>query len=270
MEPAVPEFAKPILQEKLSVQAWLDPRLSRLPGVQPLDVCDWLIRDSAFDAQMTYRDHLLMHKRSAVFEALPTAKDASQELLEVLVDECGFPNNGKDVARPDGIDVSLHGEHSLIAAARLTQMDMCILQNDGEGYTLDAGVMCFPSSWTLSQKIGRSLASIHIPVDEYDDRIATSVDRMLSAIRVEQPLWRANMLIYTDPELHQPRLEGIAKPIDPKAPRYVRVERQSFRRLPKTRAVVFGIHTSIVAESSLSEESHAALAKLKPVLLRIP
>lgn len=267
MKPAVPDFSQPILQDALTVQAWLDPRLSRLPGVQPLDARDWLIRDSAFDAQMAYRDHLLTHKRGVVFEALPIAKEASQELLDILVRECGFPNDGLHVSRPDGIHVPLDGDHPLITAARLTQMDMCILQDNGEGYTLGAGVMYFPSSWALSQKMGRGLASIHSPVDEYDDRIATSVDRMLSAIRAEQPLWRANMLIYTDPQLHQPRAEGIAKPIDPTAPRYVRVERQSFRRLPKTRAVVFGIHTSIVSASSLSAASHAALAKLKPDLL---
>ena len=91
---------------------------------------------------------------------------------------------------------------------------------------------------------------------------------MLSAIRVDQPLGRANFLIYTDPELHQPRSEGIAKPIDPKAPRYVRVERQTFRRLPETLAVIFTIHTFVVPASILSAEDHAALAKLKPDLLR--
>ena len=84
----------------------------------------------------------------------------------------------------------------------------------------------------------------------------------------DRPLGRANFLIYTDPELHQPRGEGIDKPIDPNAPRYIRVERQSFRRLPETHAVVFAIHTYVVAEDSLSDEEHAALAVFKPELLK--
>jgi hypothetical protein len=127
--------------------------------------------------------------------------------------------------------------------------------------------MCFPSSWDVREKIGRSIASIHKPVPEFSP-VSSIVERMLSAIRIEQPLGRANFLIYTDPELHQPRGEGISKPIDPEAPRYIRVERQTFRRLPKTLAVVFAIHTYIVAESTLRREEHAALAAFKPELLK--
>jgi len=97
--------------------------------------------------------------------------------------------------------------------------------------------------------------------------VSNTVERMLSAIRVEQPLGRANFLIYTDPELHQPREEGIAKPIDLTAPRYVRVERQTFRRLPETLAIIFAIHTFIVPASQLSAEEYAALARLKPDLI---
>jgi len=51
-------------------------------------------------------------------------------------------------------------------------------------------------------------------------------------------------------------------------PRYIRVERQTFRRLPKTLAVVFAIHTYIVPESALSPEEHAALSEFKPELLK--
>ena len=125
--------------------------------------------------------------------------------------------------------------------------------------------MCFPSSWDVKQKIGRSIASIHIPVPEFSE-VSEIVERMLSAIRVEQPLGRANFLIYTDAQLHQPREEGVAKPMDSDAPRYVRVERQSFRRLPKSLAVVFGIHTSVIPASALSKDEHDALRQLKPEL----
>jgi len=160
-----------------------------------------------------------------------------------------------------------HFDHPLLEAASNTQEDFCILQKQGDQHVLTAAVMCFPSSWDVRQKIGRSIDSIHGPVPEFAD-VSRTVERMLSAIRVEQPLERANFLIYTDPELHQPRGEGIDKPIDPDAPRYIRVERQTFRRLPETLAVVFAIHTYVVPESILSVEEHAALARFKPELLR--
>jgi hypothetical protein len=270
----VPAQFRSILNDRLSVQAWLDPRLSRLPGVQPLDAKDWLLTDEVFAAQMAYRDWLLTHHREDVFAQSPQAEDAAKELFELVVTECGFALEGDVILRPDGVSVDLTEAAPLVTAARLTQSDLCILQDreqrgergKDEPHILTAGVMCFPSSWKLSEKMGRSLASIHTPVDEYDDRVATSVQRMFKAIRVEQPLWRANFLIYTDPELHQPRGEGISKPIDPTAPRYVRVERQTFRRLPITQAVVFGIQTSVVAAAKLSTEEHNALSKFKPHL----
>lgn len=261
-----PAHYSEILNNHLSVQAWLDPRLSRLPGVQPLARECWLLRDEAFAAQMAYRDWLMQHCRDAVFSQTRQADKAAEDLRDLIIDECGFERSGDMIQRPDGEKVDVSADKALITAARLTQMDICILQDAGEEHTLTAGVMCFPSSWTLTQKIGRSLAAIHSPVDEYDERIAVSVQRMFKAIRVEQPLWRANFLIYTDPNLHQPRTEGVVKPMDAYAPRYVRVERQAFRRLPKTEAVVFGIHTSVVRADSLSAIALDSLAALKPHL----
>jgi len=242
-----------ILNSHLPIKAWLDPQTSRLPGVGRVAVEDWLAQSDTYEAQMAYRRELIAAKRDSVFQTTPEAKAACCELRDIICAELGVPKSKTN--------------HPLLDAATHVQEDLCILQKQGEQHILTAAVMCFPSSWNLRDKIGRSVDSIHQPVPEFS-KVSDIVERMLSAIRVEQPLGRANFLIYTDPELHQPRGEGIAKPIDPNAPRYIRVERQSFRRLPETRAVVFAIHTYIVAENALPPEEHAALAVFKPELLR--
>jgi len=200
---------------------------------------------------MAYRRTLMTEKRDVVFQSKPEAETACAELRDIICAEGNFP--------------ILETEHPLLDAASHIQEDLCVLQKIGEEHILTAAVMCFPSSWDVRQKIGRSISSIHGPVPEFS-KVENIVERMLSAIRVEQPLGRANFLIYTDPELHQPRGEGIAKPIDPTAPRYIRVERQSFRRLPKSLAVIFAIHTYIVPESALPKDELAILAEFKPEL----
>jgi len=242
-----------IVNSHLPIKAWLDPQTARLPGVKPVAMKDWLTRSDTYDAQMAYRHQLMSSKSKIVFQALPEAKEACTELRDII---CGEADHR-----------IMDEEHPLLEAAGHVQEDLCILQKQGDSHILSAAVMCFPSSWDVREKIGRSIDSIHGPVPEFA-QVSHTVERMLSAIRVEQPLGRANFLIYTDPELHQPRGEGIVKPIDIKAPRYIRVERQTFRRLPETLAVIFAIHTYVVPESILSDEEHAHLAKLKPELLR--
>lgn len=241
-----------ILNTHLPVKAWLDPQTARLPGVKPVEIEDWLKRSDSHDAQISYRRQLMREKRDAVFQALPQSEEACAELRDIIVNEVGSSVIGNN--------------HPLLEAARHVQEDLCILQKQGDSHLLTAAVMCFPSSWDVREKIGRSIASIHGPVPEFDS-VSHTVERMLSAIRIEQPLGRANFLIYTDPELHQPRGEGVAKPIDAQANRYIRVERQTFRRLPDTLAVVFAIHTYVVPESILSADEHALLAAFKPELL---
>ncbi|WP_371398068.1 DUF3445 domain-containing protein [Fretibacter rubidus] len=261
---AVPDHFKSILNERLSVQPWMDAQLSRLPGVKPLGDTSWLIRDAVFEQQMAYRDYLLETHRACVFQTLAGHEDVFEEVRDIVIADCGFGLHGSDISRPDGIHINKDADHPLVIAGRLTQLDLCVLADIEGIYRVIGAVLCFPSSWTLSQKIGRSLGDIHSPVDEYNAAIDKSVNRMLRAVTVNRPLWRANNLIYTDPDLHQPRPEGVAKPIHPTAPRFVRVERQSFVRLPKTGAVIFGIHTSIVPAQTLTKESHSALAAIKP------
>jgi hypothetical protein len=101
-----------------------------------------------------------------------------------------------------------------------------------------------------------------VPVADYDPNIARRVQRMFDAIRVDQPLWRMNALVYVDPTLHQPRREA-----DPRSDRrggaFVRAERQGFMRLPGTRAVVFSIHTYVVRIDSLPDAARLGLAEAR-------
>ena len=108
--------------------------------------------------------------------------------------------------------VPLDPDQPLLTLGRLFQEDFCILEQTGPEHALTAAILCFPASWTLSQKLGRPMTEIHIPVESYTPDIARRVQRLFDAIRPDQPLWRANSLIYDDPTLHQPRLEGERRP----------------------------------------------------------
>jgi hypothetical protein len=241
----------------------MDPLAARLPGLQPIAPGEWLQRDDAFDAQMAYRDRLLRERRQDVLAAPAPPGQAEHDLLRAVLAELaadpGYLVTDHIVVRPDGVSVSLDADRPLATAARLAQEDMLLLQPGETGFTLTSGVLCFPASWTLAQKLGRGLAAIHAPVDRYDAGMQKRVERVLAMLKPDQAVWRANLLCYNDPELFQPRLEHERRPFDRNKPVWVRVERQALKRLGAASTIVFTIHTWLTPIARLSPEQAASL-----------
>ncbi|NOR62703.1 MAG: DUF3445 domain-containing protein [Rhodobacteraceae bacterium] len=248
-----------ICQQELPIKPWMEAKTRRLPGIQPVKAGEWLLRDDAFAAQMAYRDHLISTRLTDVFRATADSLPAQEELLETVLSEldAGYERGGA-VTRPDGISVSLTGP-PLLTAARLVQEDLLIMDMAAEP-RLTAAALCFPASWSLDEKFGAGLMAIHGYMDEYTDEMAARVRRMFDAIRPEQPLWRANFLRYAKADLHQPLRNGEDKPA-PKSDGFVRVERQTLRKLPRTGAVVFGIHTYVIRWDQLRESEQFAFTE---------
>lgn len=258
---------RPILQSHLPHPPWMDPRTARLPGVLPLQGDSWITVDDAFAGQMAERDRLIAatpHTVHALQErAIPAARELYATVLQALGRRGDYAFSKTWVRRPDGCEVALDPDQPLLTLGRLVQEDLCLLQQDHAEHILTGAILCFPASWTLAQKLGHPMTRIHTPVPTYDVDIAKRVQRMFDAIRPEQPLWRANSLIYDDPTLHQPRLEGERRPA-PVTKIYARSERQCLIRLPKTRAVVFAIHTYVVRMDALAPDVAQGLRDLHP------
>lgn len=251
-----------ICQKSLPITPWMQDKTRKLPGIQPVPAGEWLLRDDAFAAQMAYREDLLKNRRAEVFRATDASLPAQVELLETVLAEIDYSVDGDRITRPDGGIVTLGADQPIVIAARLIQEDLILMENLTGEPELTAAVLCFPASWTLDEKFTRGLIGIHGTVDEYDADVAKRVQRMFDAIRPEQPLWRANFMVYADPELHQPRLEGDNRADPGGDGQFARVERQTLRKLPKTGVVVFGIHTYVVPLDVLEEDEREALLQV--------
>jgi hypothetical protein len=253
-----------IFQHRLPYAPWMVPASRRLPGVQPLDWNDWLIVDEAFAAQMAYRATLIQTRRDAVLAITKQAEPALVELLETVLAHLGptYAVSTDQVQRPDGQIVPLDWDQPLQTAAALIQEDLCVLQKpeiDAPQHHLTAAVLCFPASWTLTEKIGQPLTSIHAPVKPYDDAMAKRVQRLFDMVRPESPLWRANALLYQDADLYQPRSATTPRKPPQGRSNFLRSERQCILRLARTDAVVFSIHTWVLPFDRLDAEQAAAL-----------
>ena len=245
-----------ILQTHIPYDAFAEVAL---PGISPMKMTDWLIIDEAYAGQMALREELLARRCGDVLALDEHACAAAAELLDVILElleeKEGFLVSGTVVTCPDGRKVTLDGQDPLGSVARLVQEDICILQRQGDQHVLTGAVLCFPASWSLSEKFGKPLTGIHVPVDSYDDNIARRVQRLFDGVRVERPMWRKNLLWYNNPDLFQPRSENERRtPVDKSSAPYLRSERQSILRLPRSEAVVFSIHTFVVARENVATE----------------
>jgi hypothetical protein len=131
----------------------------------------------------------------------------------------------------------------------LAQEDFCLMQRRPDGqYALTGAILCFPSHWHLRQKLGRPMAEIHAPVPGFAARLGGPADRFLASLQPERPVWRANWTLVESPELFHPHpretLPGLTA-TNAGELLWLRMERQTLRRLPASGAVTFTIRTLV-------------------------
>ena len=72
--------------------------------------------------------------------------------------------------------VALDASQPLLTLGRLVQEDLCLMQKQGDAHVLTAAILCCPASWTLAEKLGRSMAAIHLLVQIYTPDLASCLD----------------------------------------------------------------------------------------------
>ena len=159
-----------------------------------------------------------------------------------------------------GTPVEAGGRPPLLAAARQVADDLCLMEHRDGAWRLTALSLCAGSFFTASQVIGRSLSELHDPVTGFEDRLLARVTRVFHGLREGLVLERRNWSVVSSPELHAPDpapMRAAIPDIDPAraADRlFVRCERQTLRRLPRTGGVLFTIRVWIDPLSAIAAE----------------
>jgi len=224
-------------------------------GLNRLDLADWLWFGPAAEAELAQKRQLLATDADAVLHTLPEGLPAARELLALLIEHLKqhhadrfAPSDGGLLVRATGATVQADDADPMRTAGLLVQEDLCVLAPGGAGYRLVAASLSFPMRWRLADKLGAPLRAIHAPVPGFEDRLGGPADRFFATLEPERPAWRANWSIADDPSLHQPDTRGKAVVLDAADAGlrlWLRVERQTLRRLPVSRHVVFTIHTLV-------------------------
>jgi hypothetical protein len=218
----------------------------------------WFEFDDRYPNEMVEKRHLLSTARDDVFAAMPESDNARRETLDLVAKALTFHHldwfgwEGSILSnRLTGESWDIRLGDPLELAGRLVQEDLCLIQNREQGPVFTAATLCFPSRWRLLDKIGKPLAVVHGPVPRYSDRLQGPVDRFMRHLKPGHIVSRLNWSLLDDPTLFQPggkwRVEASEDITRENAGSrvYLRVERQTLRRLPATDAVLFGIRVHV-------------------------
>jgi hypothetical protein len=213
---------------------------------------DWLRPDEHRDAELAEKARLLAERHDEVFAAEAGTEDAGAETLALVRDWLVAHRPELTVPEVPG------GVHPLEAAGRLVQEDLCLMVDRDGAPHLDAACLCFPSHWRLADKIGRPAAQVHGPVPHYDTDLAVRVDRYLTRLPTDVIGVRRNWMVHDSAALFAP----VPPPAVKRRPDelWLRSERQTLRRLPRTGAVLFTIRVQQVPFGALAARPDVAAA----------
>jgi len=201
-------------------------------GTKPLDVSRWLPDDKESAPTIAMKRELLVSRREEVVAIHEGGEGAATEAARLVGDF-------------KGVTIEAEGLDALIDAALLVPDDLTVLAprvaaNGEEQLLFVAGVVCSPSRWRLNTKMGKDMLATHQPVARYGEHIGAPVDTLLRRLTVDRPLWRSNWTLEDHPALFQP--EPPEKPLGVAADQlWIRMERETLRRLPNTGGVLFTI-----------------------------
>jgi hypothetical protein len=209
----------------------LTPRFEHHAGVRALLPGEPIVeRTECFAAEVALKRQLLAEDE-ANYACVPPGSESSQREAAILL-------TGQD--------------QPLIEVAREIQEDLVILRGDPIlGHPILAGVVCFPSGWSIADKIGKSIDAVHEPVPDYAEVMSRPVNRLLARLKPGRPVWRSNWGIRAGGLLDQspkrmPELREAARRLDAgnvSQECYFRVERQTLSRLAQSNDILFTIHT---------------------------
>ncbi|MES1022462.1 DUF3445 domain-containing protein [Gloeocapsa sp. BRSZ] len=253
-------------------------------GLKPLQLQQWIEIDEDFTEELNYKDQLLKEQYSDVCGCLPESQAGQQEVLELILEHLlqYFPNyyqqQGNYVVNKmtnQKWSLSNFTNNPLDLAGRLVQEDLCLMQLKDNEYILTAGSVCFPARWRLREKLGRPLVQIHDPVPGYAEKLEQPVNKFFDRLKPEFPGYRLNWGIVDSPELFLTQPHGFetfgaditAENAGEKL--WLRVERQTLRRLPKSGSILFTIRTYVYSLKFVVRDRQIA-SQLAAVIQQIP
>ena len=206
-------------------------------GLAPIPLGDW------FEGPYDPRDGDPAARKAATFAAAPDlcwgeaagSRDGQAEALALMTAHFGRTPAADANAPP------------LRAAAMLVDDDLCLMEPRGGEWTLTAASLCAPSFFSALDAVGKPLSALHAPVTGFGERLLPRVARIFDTLAPDTLVERRNWSVVASGDLFTPDAapvrarQPLIAPEDAGRDLFLRMERQTLRRLPVTGGLLFTI-----------------------------
>ncbi|MBL8908017.1 MAG: DUF3445 domain-containing protein [Rhizobiales bacterium] len=254
-------------------------------GLKPMPPETWLETGPDHAAFMAAKRARLDGLPPLFYGALPSSRPAQAELLALAAahlarDHAGHftAGQGRLCDHIDGSRHALSGDEPLAILGRIVEEDFILIDRVDGADIITAASNAYTTSGRIVSSVGRSMRFAHEFVPGLNEELGARIDRVLANVQAGTPVVRFNWVLTTIadrlfPEgAHDANVEASVRAAVELERDYrvagerlwIRVERQTFMRLPQTRALAFGIHTYSHPLSSLAGDMEclAALRRL--------
>ncbi|ODV81030.1 uncharacterized protein CANTADRAFT_46596 [Suhomyces tanzawaensis NRRL Y-17324] len=252
-----------------------------------LDINHWLDMDKYYIHYIEEKKRIWMKYGKQNIDWLPESEDACLELMEMVMDHMvarypllftvlkhgtydSKPGSGRIIKNEithEILDMTYPlKEHPLLYVSKVAKEDFYVAQKnpeDGKHYLVAAAVPFPGGLFGIDEKLGKNLDVIHADVPYYKEKLQKSMERWFDRMKASDPVERASWYVTWDHKLktnnvyqlpqHNPNSEADLKSTDPREFN-VRVERQTLRRLPKSKAIIFTNHPIFYSIEEMKDE----------------
>lgn len=240
-------------------------------GLEPIEEPCWLEVDTLFIKEIEKKRELFNSNKNKVFQAIDESQESQIELLRYIKNYLSEYYSDNFTFEENRIQIEINGEtlqiqedplKPLETSSFLVQEDLLLMLPDANNsYRLGAASLCAPSNWSLTEKFKKSLLGLHAGVPGYKEKISRRVNKIFSRLEEDRIFERFNWSIYDNPSLFQPKKSksDVTRRSDLKVndagdKLFIRVERQTIRRLPISHAVIFTVRVHVYPLSSIKDD----------------
>jgi hypothetical protein len=164
---------------------------------------------------------------------------------------------------PDSVESEPASAEACGRFSSLWEPDFVLLRPDGAGdFRLAAGCVCFPSSWSVREKLGLPVTAIHDIVPTLNETLGERIRRFLLNVQGDAVWERENWGLAAHGERNNHPWRELPRPgpDTPLGDYRLRVEHQAFRALPQSGGLLFVIHlmvhplTDVLRDAALARD----------------